>query len=131
MKINVFLIGLLIICLSIPMFSEEIVKTKSGKEVLLKDNGTWEFVKKSESKTSKSNWDKILDEYDEVVEKYISVAKKVKKNPNDMSALTESTDLMQKCLKLQEKMNNSSSELDSSQTVRLSKIASKMASAMY
>lgn len=38
-------------------FADEIITTKGGKKVNLKDNGTWEFVSKKEieTKNTKSN----------------------------------------------------------------------------
>lgn len=80
---------------------------------------------------SNTNLDKILNDYEKVVDKYVNVAKRIKADPTDISALTDSSSLMQECLSLQEKLNNSSSELSMSQTSRLAKIAAKMMEAAY
>lgn len=80
---------------------------------------------------SNTNWDKILNDYEKVVDKYVIVAKRIKADPTDMSALTDYTNLMQESMSLQEKLNGAASDLSVSQASRLAKIAAKMLEAAY
>ena len=51
-----------------------------------------------------SEWDEFLNDYESWMDKYISVMKKVKDNPTDMSLMLSSADLAQESLKWADKM---------------------------
>lgn len=80
-----------------------------------------------ESVTDNSEWDDVLDEYEEYVDDYIAIMKKAAKG--DMDAIGESADLMEKAQSLGTKLENAKSSMNGSQINRMLKIQQKMASA--
>lgn len=86
----------------------------------------------SEKKTSKNNgnWDKLLDDYDSYVDKYVKLYKKAMAGDN--SALSEYPSLMQKAEKLQTSLAKAQSDnsLTASQAGRMMKIQNKMLNAL-
>ena len=111
--------------------NSKLKETKSETSSNNNNNNNNEKLEVKLESSSDTNWDSILDDYEKFVDKYVDVYKKIKADPTDMSALTESTTMMQKCLSLQEKLNNASSELSVSQAARLTQIATKMATSIY
>lgn len=74
------------------------------------------------------DWDKVLDEYEEFIDKAMAYAKKAKEG--DISAMAEYASLLESAESLQKKLENAGSNLSAAQAVRLNKIAAKMANAM-
>lgn len=74
-----------------------------------------------------AKWDELLDEYENYCNKTIEFAKKAKSG--DMSAMTEYASLVESASKLQEELNDAKNDLTPAQAARLSKIASKFATA--
>lgn len=72
------------------------------------------------------NWDKMLDDYEEYVDKYIEFLRKA--NDGDMSAMTEYTSLMGKATQLQKSMKKAQKDnnLNVQQIERVTKIQNKM-----
>ena len=73
------------------------------------------------------DWDKLLDEYEEFIDKAMACAKKVKEG--DISAMAEYASLLESAESLQKKLENAGSNLSTAQAARLNKIAAKMAQA--
>lgn len=78
----------------------------------------------STSDSGGSNWDKILDDYEEFVNKYIKLAKKAQNG--DMSAITEYAKILEKAQSLSEKLEKAKSDLTVKQANRYAKISLKM-----
>ena len=76
--------------------------------------------------TSGTDWDAILDEYEEYMKKTMSIAKKVQSG--DMNAAAEYASLMEKAESLSSKLEKANDELTPAQVKRLNKIATKYAS---
>lgn len=81
----------------------------------------------AEEKVSTEKWDALLDEYEEYLDKTIAFSKKAK--AGDMSAMTEYASLIESAQSVQKKLEDAKNELTPAQAARLSKIASKFASA--
>ena len=77
---------------------------------------------------SSTDWDKVLDSYEQYVNKYIAVYKKVQ--AGDMSAYAQMASLMEKYQKLAEQLENAQDEMTSAQVARYLKITQKLASAL-
>lgn len=81
----------------------------------------------SPSEDGSADWDKILDEYEQYVNKYYSFAEKVSKgNP---SAMADALSMSEKAASLAEKLERAEDNLSTSQANRLLKIQNKMAQA--
>lgn len=78
----------------------------------------------STSDSGGSDWDKILDDYEEFVNKYIKLAKKAQNG--DMSAITEYAKILEKAQSLSEKLEKAKSDLTVKQANRYAKISLKM-----
>lgn len=108
------------------------VDLKNCKSIKL--TSSVEVVDKRGLKTTKStnnksnNWDSVLDEYEKFVDQYIKLYKKAQSG--DMSALTEYVSMLEKAESLQNKLENSKSDLTPAQVTRLNKIISKMTQAL-
>lgn len=76
---------------------------------------------------SSKKWDAVLDSYEQYIDKYIKVLKKV--NAGDMNAYSEMADLMEKCEELSEQIDDAEDEMSVAQMARFQKIAAKMATA--
>lgn len=70
------------------------------------------------------DWDGLLQNYEQYVDKYIALAKKAVKG--DMSALSEYPALLEKAQELDEKLKNAEGEMSVSQWKRYGKISMKM-----
>lgn len=81
----------------------------------------------SEVVTSSSEWDDVLNDYDEYVDNYIKVMKKAA--DGDIDAIGESADLMQKAQSLGDKLENAKSSMNGSQMNRFLKIQQKLVNA--
>ena len=80
-----------------------------------------------ESSCDSEDWDAVLDDYEEYVDKYIALLKKA--NQGDMSALSEYVSMMEKAEKLGEKMDGAQGQMSSAQWARYTKILQKMTNA--
>lgn len=78
-----------------------------------------------------NDWDEILDGYEEYVDDYITLIKKQKADPADMSIMTEVQSLMQKGQEWSTKMSEISSEFGVEQLARMQEIQGKIAKAAY
>lgn len=80
-----------------------------------------------EVSSSSADWDDVLDSYENYVDKYITLAKKVQ--AGDMSAMAEYTSLMEEAQELGERLDGAKGEMSASQMARYNKITMKMATA--
>ena len=76
--------------------------------------------------SSSEDWDKILDDYESLMDSYIRLAKKAKEG--DMSAMSEYSNILQKTQSLSRKMENAST-MTPRQIERYTKIQTKFAEA--
>ncbi len=74
-----------------------------------------------------ADWDKILDEYEQYVNKYYSFAEKASKG--NASAMTDALSMAEKATSLAEKLDRADDNLSTAQMNRLLKIQNKMAEA--
>lgn len=79
-----------------------------------------------ENDSSSENWDKILDEYESLMDSFIRLAKKV--NEGDMSAMSEYSNILQKIQSLSNKMERAST-MTPKQAKRYAKIEAKFVEA--
>lgn len=80
-----------------------------------------------EVSSSSADWDDVLDSYENYVDKYITLAKKVA--AGDMSAMAEYTSLMEEAQELGDRLDGAKGEMSASQMARYNKITMKMATA--
>lgn len=80
----------------------------------------------SSSASASSDWDDVLDEYEEFVDNYIKLLKKAK--DGDLSAMTQYVPMMEKAQKLANKLDKAG-ELTPAQAARYAKINARMAQA--
>ena len=73
------------------------------------------------------NWDSILNQYEQYVNKYIAVMKKVQ--DGDATAYTELASLSDKAQKLASKLEDAEDEMTDAQMARYAKITQKLAQA--
>lgn len=73
--------------------------------------------------TDTLNWNKLMDSYEQYVDKYISFEKNAK---DDMEALAEYPLLMQKAQEFSERMEGAKGSMSESQWARYSQIYTKM-----
>ena len=83
-------------------------------------------------------WKQFLREYEEWVDKYIEITEKYKKNPSDMSILSDYTDMISelsewstKTADMENELKNASSGELLEYSAELAKIAGKLAQAAY
>jgi hypothetical protein len=79
------------------------------------------------SDSGSADWDKILDEYEQYVNKYYSFAEKVSKG--NASAMADALSMSEKAASLVEKLERAEDNLSTAQANRLLKIQNKMAQA--
>lgn len=79
------------------------------------------------SDAGSADWDKILDEFEQYVNKYYSFAEKVSKG--NASAMTDALSMAEKAESLAEKLERAGDNLSTSQANRLLKIQNKMTQA--
>lgn len=82
----------------------------------------------STSSSSDNEWDSILDEYEEYVNKLASISKKAKSG--DASAMAEMSTISADCLSLGDKLANAKSSMTSAQAARYTRINTKYLNAM-
>jgi hypothetical protein len=93
----------------------------------LKSSPTVVSTPATSSSTGSTNWNKLLDSYENYVDQYIKLMKKA--NEGDMSAMTEYIDFMEKAEDLSEKLEDADDELTTAQATRFLKIQDKMLNA--
>lgn len=101
----------------------EILEAEADLEEELNEDSD-EYVDNS---SSSEDWDAILDSYENYMNQYIKVLKKV--NAGDASAYSEMLSLMEECNELNEKLSSASDNMSVAQMNRFQKIAAKFASA--
>ncbi len=79
------------------------------------------------SSSGSSDWDELLDSYEQYVDDYIALLKKAKNG--DMSAISEYASVLQDANDLNSKIERAKSDLSSSQMARYNKISMKLAKA--
>lgn len=79
------------------------------------------------STKSTNDWDKVLDDYESLVDSYAKLAKKAKEG--DMSAISEYPNILEKAQRMSSQLENSKDELSLKQATRYAKISAKMAKA--
>ena len=75
-----------------------------------------------------SDWDALLDEYEQYVDQYIKTYKKAMNG--DMSAMAEYANLAAKAQKIADKLEKAKGEMTTAQTQRYLKIVKKMTDAL-
>lgn len=80
------------------------------------------------SSAGSTDWDKVLDEYEQYVTKLASYSKKAMSG--DMTALTQYASLLESAESLQSKLENAEGEMSVAQMQRLNKINAKLAQSM-
>ena len=80
-----------------------------------------------DTSSTSTDWDSILDEYENYVDKTIAIYKKV--NNGDMNAMSEYTSVYQSAQKLSTQLAQGQSSMTSAQMTRFAKISQKMANA--
>ena len=83
-----------------------------------------EMVAPKQSKASANNWDKVLDSYEDYVNKYVACMKKMM--AGDAQDLTEYASLLEKAEELGEQLENASSSMTTVQINRYAQINAKM-----
>lgn len=81
----------------------------------------------SEVSSSGSNWDEVLDQYEEMVNSFVSLAQKA--GAGNKQALSEYEDFLEKVEDLSEELEDADDEMTSAQVSRYMKILSKMTNA--
>lgn len=79
------------------------------------------------STKSTNDWDKVLDDYESLVDSYAKLAKKSKEG--DMSAISEYPNILEKAQSMSSQLENAKDELSLKQAARYAKISAKMAKA--
>lgn len=109
---------ILIICVVLSFFSGGFVTA----------NATTSVTSLSCVSIASSDWDKLLDEYEQFVEQYIKTYKKAMNG--DMAAMTEYAKLAEKAQKLSSQLEKAKGEMTAAQLNRYLKITQKLASAV-
>ena len=80
-----------------------------------------------QSSDSSSDWDAVLDDYEKYIDNYIKLLKKAKNG--DLTAITESLDLMENAESLGNKLDNAKGDMSTNQLKRYMKLQKKLLSA--
>lgn len=78
----------------------------------------------SSSSSSSEDWDAVLDDFEELVDKYIKFYKKAMKG--DMGSILEYPALLEKATSLDEKLESAKGDMTAKQVGRMAKIQTKM-----
>ncbi|MDE5650058.1 MAG: hypothetical protein K2I35_03445 [Duncaniella sp.] len=84
-------------------------------------------IANNESTGTSNNWDSVLDDYEEFVDKYIKLVKKAQSG--DLSAMTEYATCLEKAESLQSKLEDAKSDMTPAQIARMNKIITKLSKA--
>lgn len=93
-------------------------------KITFKVTSAIEMVAPKQSKASANNWDKVLDFYEDYVNKYVACMKKVM--AGDAQALTEYASLLEKAEELGKQLENASSTMTTAQINQYAQINAKM-----
>ena len=100
-------------------------KKAKGKKFTFKITSAIEMVAAKQGNASTSNnWDKVLDSYEDYVNKYVACMKKAM--AGDTKALTEYVGLLEKAEELGEQLEKASSTMTAKQVSRYTKINAKL-----
>lgn len=91
------------------------------------DTATEDTKLSSRLSKESENWDALLKSYEEYIDHYIKLMKKVK--TGDLNAISSYAESLQKATDLQEKIENAKEELSVSQAAKLLKLQSKLTQA--
>ena len=91
------------------------------------DHSSFDSFDDDDDDLGSADWDKILDEYEQYVNKYYSFAEKVSKG--NASAMADALSMSEKAASLAEKLERADDNLSTAQANRLLKIQNKMAQA--
>lgn len=80
------------------------------------------------SSSQSTNWDALLDEYEDYMTQAVKMAKKAQSG--DMSVMTEYASLLEKAESLQKKLESAEADMTPAQVARLNKIATKLSQQM-
>ena len=80
--------------------------------------------------TGDDSWEEALDEYEDYVDSYVSIMKKMKANPTDMSILEDYTELAEATQEWASKMDNISQNFGPNELNRMMKIQAKITKAL-
>ncbi|MDE6193961.1 MAG: hypothetical protein K2M83_08265 [Muribaculaceae bacterium] len=100
--------------------TDEVAEEVVAEEVVADDGAS--------ASSGSEDWDKVLDEYEEFIDKAVAYAKKV--NEGDISAMVEYASMLESAESLQKKLENAGSNLSAAQAARLNKISIKLAQSM-
>lgn len=104
-----------------------------GKYIIIKPSNAWNKYRaygqggSSVGTDDSEDWDSILDRYEEIVDKWLSLVNRAANG--DASAASESAEVMEEAQELAERVTNAKSSLSSSQLSRFTSIAQKAANA--
>ena len=104
-----------------------VVEDSSGGEISYlddEDSSTESQTDLSDATSGSADWDKLLDSYEEYVDKYISFMSKAQNG--DMNALTEYPALLEKAQELGNELSAAQGSLSASQLSRYLKITNKL-----
>lgn len=79
------------------------------------------------SNSKSKDWDKVLKDYEDYINKYIALMKKA--NAGDVSAITEYASMLEKAEKLQTSLNNAGDNLTATQAAKFLKLQQKLTNA--
>lgn len=93
------------------------------------DSSVEDEVEVADESSPSDEWNETLDGYEEYVDDYVSLIKKQKADPSDMSIMTEYQELMQKGTEWSTKMSEMASDFGPEQVSRMQEIQSKLSKA--
>ena len=111
-----------------PYLTGDISKDNNEMSSSIEESVDETFSNNNVSSSGSTEWDATLDSYEEYVDKYIALMKKVAKG--DMSAMAEYPSMLDKAQEFSNKLEKAKGEMSISQINRYTKITSKMATAM-
>ncbi|MBP3550039.1 MAG: hypothetical protein J6J57_00120 [Alistipes sp.] len=101
-------------------------QTDTTVETVAIEEPTTPIVEEKEA-SNNTQWDELLDEYEEFIDDYIACMKKA--NNGDLSAMSEMAELMKDVQDISGKIEKVSSSLTASQASRYSKLMQKLSNA--
>ena len=93
------------------------------------DTETETETETTDESSPSDEWNSVLDDYEAYVDDYVSLIKKQKADPADMSIMTEYQQLMQKGSEWSTKMSEMSADFGPEQLSRMQKIQMKLSKA--
>jgi len=114
--------------------NEKLSKFKVGSAIIVdavsdySEESDFDEEMESDAVGSSSDWDSVLDEYEDYVNQYIKLYKKAMEG--DMSAMSEYAGMLEKAQSLFSKLENAQGEMTAAQISRMNSIQMKMVNAM-